>query len=355
MASFPILDVVIGLVFVYLSLSLLCSGINEWIARLLTSRSRHLEGWLSRFFSDPTLLTRFQEQPLIKELSNRPYRQRIAQNQLIKKVIGSGKIPAYIPSHTFVLTLLDLFAPVDPTTGKRSLDDIRGNITAPPNPNMQTAANAVGQDIVKLGQDIIGKQQDPRGEPTTAGTNTMPSQANSGEDVRRTLRALIGDAENISTAQQNIQTWFDDAMERVSGRYKRRTQLVVLILAVGISIGLNVDTFRIVRGLYRDPTVRAAVVAAAQRTAQQPSTTDVQSPLTMIDKVQSELQQLNLPIGRSDASLIPSNDESRWLVILGWFITGFAVSQGAPFWFDTLNKLVNVRSTGDPPPNTAQK
>ena len=43
MAGFPVLDVVIGLVFVYLSLSLICSGINEWIARLLMSRSRNLE------------------------------------------------------------------------------------------------------------------------------------------------------------------------------------------------------------------------------------------------------------------------------------------------------------------------
>jgi len=51
-----------------------------------------------------------------------------------------------------------------------------------------------------------------------------------------------------------------------------------------------------------------------------------------------------------------SDDPLGWLFkVVGLLLTAFAVSQGAPFWFDTLNKLVNVRSTGDPPPTTSQK
>jgi hypothetical protein len=34
--------------------------------------------------------------------------------------------------------------------------------------------------------------------------------------------------------------------------------------------------------------------------------------------------------------------------ILGWVITGFAISLGAPFWFDLLNKIMVVRSTVKP-------
>jgi hypothetical protein len=33
----------------------------------------------------------------------------------------------------------------------------------------------------------------------------------------------------------------------------------------------------------------------------------------------------------------------------GWLITILAVSLGAPFWFDTLSRFMNVRSAGKPP------
>jgi hypothetical protein len=39
--------------------------------------------------------------------------------------------------------------------------------------------------------------------------------------------------------------------------------------------------------------------------------------------------------------------------IFGWLMTGVAVAMGAPFWFDILGKLINVRNTGKPIfPNT---
>jgi hypothetical protein len=41
-----------------------------------------------------------------------------------------------------------------------------------------------------------------------------------------------------------------------------------------------------------------------------------------------------------------------WLIsnrLLGWLITVYAISLGAPFWFGALQKLVNIRSAGDAP------
>jgi hypothetical protein len=176
-------------------------------------------------------------------------------------------------------------------------------------------------------------------------------------DVQRTLLALMDDAGNdINIIRDHIEGWFNDAMERLSGWYKRRTQWVLLALAIGISIGLNVDTFRVYSGLYRDSTTRAAVVAAAQRIAQQPPATSDQTPLTQVGQVQEELQQLNIPMGWSDPKQRPDFSDPLAILaaLIGWLITGFAAAQGAPFWFDTLNKLVNVRSTGQRPETTAK-
>jgi hypothetical protein len=43
-------------------------------------------------------------------------------------------------------------------------------------------------------------------------------------------------------------------------------------------------------------------------------------------------------------------DLISWLEkIMGLLMTGLAATQGAPFWFDILGKLVNVRGTGANP------
>ena len=40
-----------------------------------------------------------------------------------------------------------------------------------------------------------------------------------------------------------------------------------------------------------------------------------------------------------------------WLIkkFAGWFMTGLALSLGAPFWFDLLSKFVNIRGAGVKP------
>ena len=168
--------------------------------------------------------------------------------------------------------------------------------------------------------------------------------------MKNTLLSLIDDSgNNIEKVRQNIEGWFDDSMERLSGWYKRRTQVVIFALAIGVSIAMNVDSIRLANSLYRDATLRAAAVAAAQNAAAQQNNTTG-------DQAKQTLEQLNLPIGWADPQIPAVDDPLGWLFkVVGLLLTAFAVSQGAPFWFDTLNRLVNIRSTGDPPPTTAKK
>jgi len=85
----------------------------------------------------------------------------------------------------------------------------------------------------------------------------------------------------------------------------------------------------------------------------------------------TELQRAGLPIGWT-VSALPHYGErcvqddgkpctlgelvghgDSWLnlliALLGWVITAFACTLGAPFWFDALSKLVKLRSSGAPP------
>jgi len=160
-------------------------------------------------------------------------------------------------------------------------------------------------------------------------------------------------------------------MDRVSGWYRRKTQLIVLGLALLVTLVVNADTIMIANSLSRDAVLRAAIVAAAQETAKEPppeideaagiegapppSPTDSNAPLTRITQLREELQQLQLPIGWSrrdgDPRQVPDpRDIQGWFMkVLGLLFTTIAVSLGAPFWFDTLSKLINIRAAGKPP------
>jgi hypothetical protein len=78
--------------------------------------------------------------------------------------------------------------------------------------------------------------------------------------------------------------------------------------------------------------------------------------------VRQQLYDLGLPIGwafdksyTQDPRGVPRGGEGKlatagWLLLklFGLFMTGLAISQGAPFWFDLLNKFMVIRSTVKP-------
>ncbi len=94
-----ILEVAIGLVFVYFLLSLLCSTINEQvIARFFALRAKTLEEGLNNMLPGPQgsdLVNKLYKHPLIKGLS-----QNAASNNPRK--------PSYIPADTFAHALMDV-------------------------------------------------------------------------------------------------------------------------------------------------------------------------------------------------------------------------------------------------------
>jgi len=84
------------------------------------------------------------------------------------------------------------------------------------------------------------------------------------------------------------------------------------------------------------------------------------SPECKFAKHKQEIGKLGLPLGWDDSAIDkylkrPSNwtGNDSWLQQfywhwLGWLITALAVSLGAPFWFDMLNKFIRIRSTIKP-------
>ena len=86
--------------------------------------------------------------------------------------------------------------------------------------------------------------------------------------------------------------------------------------------------------------LRASLVESAKSFVAQPGGEN-----RSIKDVVETISAVSLPIGWSE---FPKRDQLP-IIFLGWLITAFAVSLGAPFWFDLLNKFMNIRSAGKAP------
>jgi hypothetical protein len=290
MFDFAALDVAIGLIFVYLVLSLVCTALNETISSVFSWRAKFLREGIANLL-DPD--DRGNGEKLMKQLYGHPL-----VNALIRPVSrkGRARYPSYIPAQTFVAALLD----VDVRGTTRELES---TIAALPSTQAQKALTAL-------------------------------------------LRSVQGD---VQAFQRSAERWFDDAMERVSGWYRRRVQLAMWLLAAGLVLALNVDTVQIAQQLWDDKAVRAAVVAraeAASTAAQEPDVTRVAEDV-------SALEELKIPLGWAFEDRPEGGGD--WLATialkaLGLLLTAAALTLGAPFWFDLLSKIARIRSAGAPPP-----
>jgi len=273
-----ILDTAIGLIFVYLLVSLIISAANELLAAFFRWRANNLFLGICELFQDQRatgLVARFYDHPLVQGLA------------------AKGKKPSYIPSRTFALTLLDLVSPATSGTD-RTLDDLK------------------------------------------LGIEKLPAS------LQVTFRVLLDEAgHDIEKFKRQLEIWFNNAMERVSGWYKRKTQAVQLMLAVIIVAVGNIDSVRIARSLSGiNSPLRDSIKAAAQSFVDQNlQQGDAEKQLSNATEA---IGNLALPIGWVKTGFEPST-------ILGWLITALAASLGAPFWFDLLNRFVNVRASGKPP------
>jgi hypothetical protein len=172
------------------------------------------------------------------------------------------------------------------------------------------AIQTVPGDYLQLGRDIDALP-DPR--------------------VRGALQAIYRRGGGDLTAfQDGLAGWFNSSMARVSGAYKRRSLLVSLLLSLLMAILFNIDSIHLFRSLWQHPAVAAQIAAA-------PSSVDQHT----IDLL------LTLPIGWS--TFPPVFDGAFLLQVAGWLLTASTALFGAPFWFDLLQRTMQLRGTGSKP------
>lgn len=295
-----ILDVGIGLIFIFLLFSLICSAISEIIEAVLKGRASNLEKGVRELLTGDLELTRkLYDSPFIK---------------------GLGEKPSYIPARNFALALLDHIAPASETRFSGAAGALATGRAPDSSPDLRNSTSSL--------------------------ENTQ---------LRSALLTLIDASGNdMIQVRQNIEEWYNSAMDRVSGWYKRRTQWMIFFIGLVSALVYNIDTINIAQYLSTDSTVRNSLVAAAQAYASQPNAAN--SAQERFTKNLETIRDLGLPLGwrfdkgqvPNDLRALPHNPPGFMLKFVGCCLSAFAVSLGAPFWFDLLNKFIVVRSTVKP-------
>jgi hypothetical protein len=138
-----------------------------------------------------------------------------------------------------------------------------------------------------------------------------------------------------------VAAWFDNAMDRVSGAYKRWTLLWNFLIALGLAIAMNISAIHVARALWRQP----AVVNSISKISGNDAAAAVRN-----------LEGLALPIGWHACVDGAACEKPSWAErVGGWFITALAALFGAPFWFDLLQKIIRLKAAGPSPAEKRDK
>jgi hypothetical protein len=381
-----VLNVALGLVLAYLVFSVAASRINEFVATHLQWRSKNLENALHTLLGgdrvpsdsagqaadrepvDPTASPTASPTAVLSANAVRNHPAIAALDSLAGKKRGIS----YLPARTFSAAVLDVLAPsavtildavadaAVPEASRHAYDELREH---PDQVHLDAFERSLPVDS-PLRTDPVPRLREAIAtdvlERVRVAVRTLPVS----HPARRTLLRMLTDSnQDRDKFRAKLEHWYDDAMDRLSGWYKRRVQRWLLGYGAALAVLFNVDTVNIAQTLWRSPVEQSAAALAAGTAAGQ--------SLDKLDTSISALNGLALPVGWTPAHTGSpraghpgsniSVDPRHWPATFGQFVvkliglvlTAVALGFGAPFWFDVLGKIARLRNTGDKPPRTA--
>jgi hypothetical protein len=330
----------ISMAFLFLMLSAACSAIQEIVANLLRWRATTLERGLAGLLMSDGFKEELYSLPLIRGLCSPNMWKKLQR-------------PSYIPSTTLALAILQV--------------------------------------------------ADDHGMKIDGATAAKP-QTNKFAQTEKLLASLLRDCKDATEQRKRLENWFNDSMDRVSGWYKRKSHAWIWVFGIALSLMLNADAISLSKRFWNDQALRDAVAAEAteyvKSTPQDRAAGDDKVELdqsihrmnllrehlpgvplgwcfvdtraansadskadqkTVVqadglkatcwpDLVHPTTSPYQVSLAGTDPRLVDLGHWTWWLwKVLGIVATTLAISQGAPFWFDLLQKAVNLRLAGNPP------
>lgn len=383
-----VLDIFIGLVFIFLLYSLLATILMELYARAFNLRARMLQKALRRMLEDDdsgkdgtkpiwqrfTILAYFytvisslfrffnpnwRNEHLIKIFYKHPSIKYLGEDHTSSK-------PSYLHCHNFSQTMIQMLrgTTYDGRTQNES----------------ELIKNALDNNLLQIKNETL-----------------------------QHLKDMFADARQDSLIfKLKLEDWFDETMQRANGWYKKQTQVVLILIGFYVAFLFNVDTVAIYKILATDKEARKNLVQMAIDNKEKYQAVMLTIDTSVANKIKNtkdtlviqhmsdsllketyksisaDAEKVNsiLALGKpwkdsckicDDSISIKKdqkftercrfikaemdkawfryspNQQGGWTTFFGWLLTALAISLGAPFWFDLLNKFIQMRTAGARP------
>jgi len=367
-----ILETAIGLVFIYLMFSLICSAIQEFFAQLLNTRAKKMKEFLISILGEEN----------VKEIYAHPLLKTIQETEHIRTLIrgkNAKSDPAFIDSEHFVEAVFQVLAEKGAEFANDG--DLKKKLEEGINQFLKTSN--ISEDKRKATHHILVSFFEKAKAEAEKEVNKLKSEIKEKADEGIQLAANEAAKINatITKFKETLQSWFDKSMTDLSILYKGRVRFVIFIVALLVCTVFNADTIMISRSIYIDDATRSKIVDMAvldtkseiinstipattpDEHASSPSTTstvesqskDGKSSADVLkeklDTYMAKVGETGLPmgwnLGKKQSEDIKGLPVGLWEIlfkIFGILITATAVSMGAPFWFDALKKLIDIRN-----------
>lgn len=338
------IDVLIGVSMIMLLSSMIVMAVTHFIMVIFQGRGRSLRTGLSE------LLTQLSPEVMNSDVARRVVSKLLSFPQLKS---ATGKPGAVVHREEFLTILLQLAAnngPVNLETGDRQ---------------------ALVAFLKANGIDDPGRTLGNIRELALKIERTNPELS---ADARRDLAVLHAGS---SRFVGGIHAWFDRTIDRASERYTYYTRLVTYVAGLVVALALQLDVIALVNRLSVDDSARKAIVTraieeqgkfdqnlkqATQARPEQPETAVKAPPASSVStgaadqlraeyyKTQQNVAGYSRDVESSTGmftfptSLRSWSAQFRMSMLPGIFLTTILLSLGAPFWYETLSELIQLRS-----------
>ena len=356
-----LLQIIISLVFIYLILSLVVSELQEQLTALSEFRARNLKKAIEIFLGKKVAGELYNSNTLFSAYNQ--YTNQWNEKSLFGKSLG----PSYIDSKVFAESLLTLVnEKIVDDENKLHVNDLL----------VYASENSASQTLEKglPSEDSASQTPEQRSSSVSRKGVIRKLKTIENEDYKEVIKKLVEianltklkhDQPTLTNFIDEVATTFSQIMERTSGVYKRNAKGISLLFGLFAAGLFNIDTLYIVDQLYKSTVLRDSLDTAATNVFEQNQPCfDAARKLTKPEEITAEEQtceeelKSNIDTLKASADFPPlpvgwkygkiGNFYSQPTAVFGWLISAIAISMGAPFWFDLLSKVINVRNTVKP-------
>lgn len=306
MSGYLIIEVIVALCLVYLTYSLLTSILVEVIDTLVNLRGRSLRRSLKRMLQDePKRGERVsswfyfggKSKDLVNAFYSHPSIKCLGKNRWYKS-------PSNIPDSTFSKVLIAVLS-----------------------------GNSIRVDKTIVEQNIL---------PPASAESASPTIDIDPETKHQLGLLYEASGRDLAVFKQELENWFNNVMSASTDWYKKFTARIAFVCGLTIAIWMNVDTLHIGSQLIENTAEREELIAMVDTKKLDPSK---EFNAELVGKVNTKiLSSFGTGICNQE-----NFTESRINAIIGWLITALAISFGAPFWFDLLNKFMRFKAAAGTP------